>query len=65
MEINKCESCSCDLTEDDEKFWCNMRDEYICYECLKVIEKCEDESCDCCRVEDDDEDEDDNEETED
>lgn len=46
--LPKCDECDCDLTEDDEKYWCNSREEYICHECLDGAEKCDDEGCDCC-----------------
>ena len=46
--LPKCDECDCDLTEDDEKYWCNSRGEYICHECLDGAEKCDDEGCDCC-----------------
>ena len=51
--LPKCDECDCDLTEDDEKYWCNHRGEYICEECHSGAEKCDDEGCDCCAVEDD------------
>ena len=44
----KCDECDCVLTEDDEKYWCNSRCEYICHECLDGAEKCENDDCDCC-----------------
>ena len=52
-ELPKCDECDCGLTEDDEKYWCNSRGEYICEECHSGAEKCDDEGCDCCAVEDD------------
>tara|TARA_R110001606_G_scaffold4024_1_gene19101 strand:- start:1777 stop:2304 length:528 start_codon:yes stop_codon:yes gene_type:complete len=51
--LPKCDECDCGLTEDDEKYWCNHRGEYICEECHSGAEKCDDEGCDCCAVEDD------------
>jgi hypothetical protein len=49
--VDKCYECDCGLTEDDEKFWCNERDGYVCHTCWENFddaEKCDDEDCDCC-----------------
>ena len=46
--LPKCDECDCGLTEDDEKYWCNSRGEYICEECHSGAKKCDDEGCDCC-----------------
>jgi len=48
-----CAFCLAELTEDDERFYCDHREQWFCEGCNKDKKPCDAKSCDACHPEDD------------
>ena len=47
-----CAFCLAELTEDDERFYCDHREQWFCEGCNKDKSACDAKSCDACHPED-------------